>query len=215
MRAGTRWWRYEIRRCGKQAAVLPLVAAALAYAAVGGTHGAGPGFAGGALLGRTLLSTALPAATALACAAVVVREPMTELHLTLPTPYARTLARRLAWPATVATASAVALLTAAVLAGLPLDPGGPVMLLQLLGLTALLSGSAVYVTVRSGSAAPATGLVVAAVLAKLLLVDRVLPEGLTQALPALLGGAVLAGMALRTVTPPNEAGPLLTRREPG
>ncbi|MFE0253647.1 hypothetical protein [Streptomyces sp. NPDC059010] len=188
------WWAYEARRCGRQAVILPPAAALLAYLA----STAGPGT--GMLLGRTLLSCALPAATALACAAVVAREPALELHLSLPTPYPLTVARRLSWPATVTAFAAVALVTLLSVTGDDsLDPGS--VLLELAGLTVLLSGAAVWATVRSGSPAPATGLVVAAVLAKLLLFDRVLPEGAGQALPELLLGALLTARALRALEP--------------
>ncbi|MDC0772902.1 hypothetical protein [Streptomyces sp. HD] len=188
------WWAYEARRCGRQAVILPLAAALLAYLASTG----GPGT--GMLLGRTLLSCALPAATALACAAVVAREPALELHQSLPTPYPLTVARRLSWPAMVTAFAAVALVTLLSVTGDDsLDPGA--VLLELAGLTVLLSGAAVWATVRSGSPAPATGLVVAAVLAKLLLLDRVLPEGAGQALPELLVGALLTARALKVLEP--------------
>lgn len=186
------WWAYEARRCGRQAVALPVLAALLAYVAYAASPGAGM------LLGRTLLSCALPAATALACAAVVVREPAPELQLSLPTPYPLTVARRLSWPATVTAIAALALVALLNVTGdHSVAPG--TVLLELAGLTALLSGAAVWATVRSGSAAPATGLVVAAVLAKLLLIDRVLPEGTAQALPELLVGVLLTARALRAL----------------
>ncbi|WP_202510563.1 hypothetical protein [Streptomyces sp. SID5643] len=191
------WWTYERRRCGRQVFVLPVLAALLAYAAVA----ADP--AGGAMLGRVLLACALPAATALACAAVVAHDSLLELHLSLPTPYPRTVARRLVWPAAVTAVTAVALVALVAATGHHVDLWST--LLQLAGLTALLSGGAVWMTVRSGSAAPATGLVVATVMAKLLLVDRAVPEGASQALPALLGGALLTALALRDLAPGGPA----------
>ncbi|MGW2562001.1 hypothetical protein ACWCXB_22660 [Streptomyces sp. NPDC001514] len=188
------WWAHEVRRCGRQAVVLPVLAAVVACAA---TAAARPG--DDELLGRSLLSCTLPAATALACAAVVAREPMVELHLSLPTPYRRTVARRLGWPAAVTAVVALALVTLVTAAGHTINPVAT--LLELAGLTVLLSGGAVWATVRSGSASPATGLVVAAVLAKLLLVDRVVPAGPAQALPALVVGAWLTALALRSLGP--------------
>ncbi|MFJ4825647.1 hypothetical protein ACIP5L_20485 [Streptomyces bacillaris] len=186
------WWPHEARRCGTQALVLPLVAALLAYAASTADTAAGM------LLGRSVLSCALPAATALACAAVVAREPMPELHRSLPTRYARTVARRLSWPATVTVVTAAVLVTVLAATGRrTLDEPGA-LLLELAGLTALLSGGAVWATIRSGSAAPAAGLVTALVLTKLLLLDRVVP-GTVQALPALLAGGLLTARALRAL----------------
>ncbi|MCZ1011829.1 hypothetical protein O1L68_39660 [Streptomyces lydicus] len=88
--------------------------------------------------------------------------------------------------------------------GHPLAPMA--VLLELAGLTVLLSGGAVWATVRTGSAASATGLVVAAVLAKLLLIDRVVPEGAGQALPALLAGVWLTALALRALGPGGRSG---------
>ncbi|MEU9621688.1 MULTISPECIES: hypothetical protein [unclassified Streptomyces] len=187
------WWVHEARRCGKQAFVLPLLAALLAFVAVV----AGPG--AGVVLDRALLSCALPTATALACAAAVAREPMVELHLSLPTPYPRTVARRLVWPVSAAAVSAAALV--GLVAATGRRPGPVATLLELAGLTALLAGAAVWATVRTGAAAPATGLIVAAVLAKLLLIDRVVPEGAVQAVPALLAGAWLMALALRALGP--------------
>ncbi|MCX4970329.1 hypothetical protein OHA98_37335 [Streptomyces sp. NBC_00654] len=191
------WWTHEVRRCGKQAVALPVLAALLACVAAVGLDGA-------TVLGRALLSCALPAAAALACAAVVAREPLLELHLSLPTPYPRTVARRLAWPTAVTAVAALALVTTVTAAGQPLDLPGT--LLNLAGLTVLLSGGAVWATVRSGSAAPATGLVVAVVLAKLLLVDRVVADGAGQALPALLIGGCLTAASLRTLGSGGRAG---------
>ncbi|WP_197349697.1 hypothetical protein [Streptomyces bathyalis] len=203
------WLPHEVRRCGKQAFVLPVLAALLSCLAML----TGPG--GGTLLERSMLTSALPAATALACAAVVARERLLELHMSLPTPYPRTVARRLAWPAAVAAVSALTLVTLARAARDSLDVGAA--LLELAGLTVLLAGGAVWATVRSGSAAPATGLVVAAVLAKLLLVDRVVPEGAGQGVPALLAGSVLILLALRSLGDAGRSGSetTITGRRPG
>ncbi|MFF2330193.1 MULTISPECIES: hypothetical protein [unclassified Streptomyces] len=196
--AAASWWAHEARRCGKQAIVLPVLAALLASAAVA----AGPG--AGVVLDRALLSCALPTATALVCAAAVAREPMLELHLSLPTPYPRTVARRLAWPGSVASIAALAL--AGLVAATGHRPGPVVTLLELAGLTAFLSGAAVWSAVRTGSAAPSAGLVVAVVLAKLLLIDQVVPEGVGQAIPALLAGAWLTALALRALGPAGRPG---------
>ncbi|MFF9345841.1 hypothetical protein [Streptomyces sp. NPDC014734] len=192
------WWIHEARRCGRQAFVLPILAALLAFTAVATGSGTGVVF------DRALLSCALPTATALACAAVMAREPMLELQLSLPTPYPRTVARRLAWPASV---TAIAVLTlVALVAATGHRPGPVATLLELSGLTMLLSGAALWATVRTGSAAPATGLIVAAVLAKLLLIDRVVPEGAAQAVPALLAGGWLLLLALRALRPSGRPG---------
>ncbi|MFE0797709.1 hypothetical protein [Streptomyces mutabilis] len=197
------WWTYEVRRCGHQAVTLPVLAAVLGYV------GVAAGSEDGTLLGRTLLTSALPAATALVCAAVVAREPMPELHLSLPTPYPRTVARRLAWVAAVAAVTALALVALLTATGEPLEPGAA--LLELAGLGVLLGGAAVWATVRSGATAPAGGLVAAGVLAKLLLVDPVVPEGAGRALPALLAGGWLTVRALRSLGPGGPAGVRLGR----
>ncbi|GHH40765.1 hypothetical protein [Streptomyces candidus] len=188
------WWPYEVHRCGRQALALPVVAALLAYAAGSADS------ATGLLLGRSVLSCALPAAAALACAAVVARERMPELHLSLPTRYARTVARRLCWPAAVTASAAIVLVAALAATGRRALDDPLVLLWELTGLTSLLSGGAVWATARSGSAAPAAGLVTALVLAKLLLLDRVV-SGAAQALPALLAGILLTVRALRALDP--------------
>ncbi|MGW4561587.1 hypothetical protein ACWEN3_03965 [Streptomyces sp. NPDC004561] len=201
------WWTYERRRCGRQAFVLPVLAALLSYTAVA----AGPG--GGMMLGRVLLDCALPTGAALACAAVVARDALLELHMSLPTPYPHTVACRIAWPAAVTAVTALALVTLVAATGHELDVWS--MLLKLAGFTALLSGGAVWVTVRTRSAAPATGLVVATAMAKLLLVDRVVPDGAGQAVPALVAGIWLIALALRDLAPGGRAvrdGSVLGRR---
>lgn len=193
-------WVYEARRCGLAALALPCAAALAAWAAMvtGGAHGT--------LLGRALLTTALPAATALACASVVAREAMTELHLTFPTPYPHTVARRLCAPTALAVLAAVALVGVLTAAGRAIHPA--TVLTELAGLTALLTGCAVWGTARRGSAGTGTALVVAVCLAKLLLVDRVAPEGPPQGVPALLAGALLTALALRTLADGDRPGAL-------
>ncbi|WP_431034437.1 hypothetical protein ACQYWQ_12185 [Streptomyces sp. P6-2-1] len=180
------WWTHEARHCGRQAFVLPVLAALLAATAAFAHSGAGT------LLARTLLVCALPVATALACASVTAREPMPELHLSLPTPYPRTVLRRLCWPASIAVLGATAL---SLLPGAARF-GGPVLLLpELAGLTTLLCGLAVWATARAGSATPAAGLVLSAVLVKVLLLDQLAPRGLATALPEFLAGALLLALS--------------------
>ncbi|UQA92604.1 hypothetical protein [Streptomyces halobius] len=114
---------------------------------------------------------------------------MAALHLSLPTGYPRTVARRLAWPAAVTGLAALTLVGLLTAAGHPLDPAAT--LAELAGRTVPRGGCAVWATVRFGSTAPATGMVVAGVLAKWLLIDRVVcRRGPGQALPALLSGAL-------------------------
>ncbi|MFF6913779.1 hypothetical protein [Streptomyces sp. NPDC012466] len=195
-------WLHEARRCGRGALVLPLLAALTAWAATA----TGPG--GGALLSRALITTAVPATTALACATVVAREPMAELHLTLPTGYPRTVARRLCWPAGVTAAAAVGLAVALTATDRPL--GIAVLLTELAGLTVLLTGCAVWATVRAGSAGAGAGLIAAVCLAKLLLVDRIAPHGAPQGLPASMTGIALTALALQTLGDAERSG-VLTR----
>ncbi|MEU8568897.1 hypothetical protein AB0C51_11130 [Streptomyces pathocidini] len=185
------WWAHEARRCGRQAFALPALAALATYAAVA----TGP--PGGTLLGRALLTSALPVGAALAVAATVAREPMAELHLTLPTSYPRTVARRLAVLASFTAVAAGGLVGLLAASGHVVSPA--VTLPELAGLTALLGGCAAWATAAIGSAAAASTLVVAACLAKLLLVDRMVPEGFAQALPALVLGAWLTALALRAL----------------
>ncbi|WP_016906186.1 hypothetical protein [Streptomyces xiaopingdaonensis] len=184
-------WAQEARRCGRTALLLPVLAAVAAFAA----FSAGP--PEGTLLGRLVLECALPVATALACATVVVREPMAELHMTLPTGYPRTVTRRLTL---VGEASAVsALLLVAALLATGSSPAPAATLVELLAHTVLLSGTAVWSAVRFGSGAAATGTVAAVVVAKVLLLDQAVPQATVQAPWALLVGGALFLLALRTL----------------
>ncbi|MEV0982236.1 hypothetical protein [Streptomyces sp. NPDC049915] len=194
-------WPHEARRCGLAALVLPCAAALVAWAAM--ATGDDPD---GTLLGRALLTTALPAATALACASVVARETMTELHLTLPTRYPHTVARRLCAPTVLAVLAATALVGLLTATGRDIRPA--TTLTELAGLTALLTGCAVWGTARRGSAGAGTALVIAVCLAKLLLLDRVAPQGAPQGVPALAAGAVLTALALRTLADGDRSGAL-------
>ncbi|MEE1786414.1 hypothetical protein PUR71_26435 [Streptomyces sp. SP17BM10] len=185
----TPWLIHEARRCGLPALALPLLAAL----AAAGAAAAGTGTAGGTLAARTLITGTLPVATALACASVLAREHLLELHLTLPTPYPRTVARRLAWLGTTALLGTTVL--TAVAATTAQDPVRTA--LELLGTTLLLSGCALRLTARTGTAAPAAGLVVALALGKLLLVDHAVPDGPARAVPAAVLGALLITTSLR------------------
>jgi hypothetical protein len=83
-------WRYEFGRAGWTTLAAPPLAliAPLALTAFGGTERE-----------RLLLAgpeAVLPLAVALAAVSIVARDPVTELHLTLPTPLRATLLRRLA-----------------------------------------------------------------------------------------------------------------------
>ncbi|MGY1578118.1 hypothetical protein [Streptomyces sp. MN13] len=201
------WWAYEARRCGRGALVLPLLAALAAWAAMAtGPHG-------GSLLGRALLSTALPAATALACGSVIAREAMTELHLTLPTDYPRTVLRRLCWPAGSTAVAAAALVGALTAADRGIRPAA--VLVELAGLTVLLTGCALWATARAGSSGAGAGLVTAVCLAKLLLLDRVAPHGAPQGVTAALAGVALTARALRLLTDAERSGVLTHEREEG
>ncbi|OUC99540.1 hypothetical protein [Streptomyces swartbergensis] len=195
-------WLHEARRCGRGALTLPLLAAVAAWAATA----TGP--EGGGLLARALITTAVPAATALACASVVAREPMAELHLTLPTSYPRTVARRLCWPAGATAVAAVVLAAALTTADRPFATAA--LLAELAGLTALLTGCAVWATVRAGSAGAGAGLVTAVCLAKLLLIDRIAPHGAPQGLPASMTGLALTALTLQALGDAERSG-VLTR----
>lgn len=104
-------WRYEVRRAGWAALAGPPVATALIVLLAVANTGAAE-----ATTARTLLSAlemGVPLAAGTATASLLGRDPVVELQLSLPTPYRRTLLRRLT--VTLGWAASVAVLVAGVL----------------------------------------------------------------------------------------------------
>ncbi|MFG1926503.1 hypothetical protein [Cryptosporangium sp. NPDC048952] len=128
-------WRHELSRTGWATLVTPPLAliAPLALTALGGAD-----------RHRLLLvgpEAVLPLAVSLVAVSIVARDPVTELHLTLPTRFRATLLRRLGLLLLVAGLAAAAycaiLLAADAWAGPPLPQGALLWVAPMLALTAL------------------------------------------------------------------------------
>ncbi|MFI6216514.1 hypothetical protein ACIBCD_31330 [Nocardia brasiliensis] len=155
------WW-YEIRRCGPGVLVTaPLVGVVIGIALVA--------FDGTMIL-RTIALEVVALTAGLATAAVLGRERMGELHLTVRTPYPQTVVRRLV----LVGASACGAVVPIGLLGWSAGPvaAGP-LLVSTPAFALTLISVATYVVVTSGSAAGASAIVVTVWSAKLLVLDQV------------------------------------------
>lgn len=172
-------WRYELRRSGYAALALPPATAVAA-----GTAGANV-----AGLARPVLAAyAVPLVAGLVAASVVARERLVELHLSLPTRFAVTLTRRLLLT-TVATGAAVAAVAVAPGGG---APDGAIMgLLAAFSLAMIALGA--VTAARWRAAGPASAVVVAGWLGKLLVIDQALPLPGPQAVLLVTAALLLLG----------------------
>ncbi|WP_338772356.1 hypothetical protein V7968_13050 [Nocardia vulneris] len=155
------WW-YEIRRCGLGVLVTaPLVGVVVGIALTA--------FDGATIL-RTVALEVVPLTAGLATAAVLGRERMRELHLTVRTPYPQTVARRLVLVGASACGE-VASLGLLGWSAAAVAPGS--LLVTTPAFTLALISVATFVVVASGSAAGASVIVVTVWSAKLLVLDQV------------------------------------------
>jgi hypothetical protein len=179
--------RHEARRSGSSGLLLP-VAAAVAIATLVPTTGT-------AVVGGFLVGNAMPAVGGLAAAAVAANDTAVELHLTVPTPYGVTVARRLSVP--VASTVAATAVLIAVLAGAHAlrDPTGTVI--GALCCTLCLVGVAAYAAARWRSAGAASAVVIVAALVKVLVLDQLVRAPGLQSALLLTAAAVLAALAAR------------------
>jgi hypothetical protein len=166
-------WFYEARRAGPAALTLPLLAAggitALAMA-VSATHQATTQAAGLTMV--RLVADVLPITVGLAAAAILGRERLLEVQLTLPTSYPVTVRRRLSVLGVVALIAAAAALAVLDAAGQWTHPAhGPLALLVPAGPAVLLAGAGAWAGARWQSAAAST-MVIGVWLGQLLVWDR-------------------------------------------
>ncbi|AFT99094.1 hypothetical protein [Nocardia brasiliensis] len=177
-------WRYEIRRCGLGVlAPTPLAGVVIGIALVAFD---------GAMILRTVALEVVPLTAGLVTAAVLGRERMLELHLTVRTPYPQTVVRRLVLVGAsvcgaVASIGALGWSAAAVAAG-PLLVSTPAFALALISV-------ATFVVVASGSAAGASAIVVTVWSAKLLVLDQIMRGVWAQAAVAVTLAALFAWAA--------------------
>lgn len=178
-------WRYEARHAGRHLLVAsPLLAAILLIAGFGLP---GAGFA------RAWLAEAAPPLLAgLAAAAIVAGERAVELHLSLPTPLRRTLGRRLALLG--ASTAAGALLLGA---GLLPDARALSRFAQLCGFGAMLVAAGAWAAAALRSVPGASTVVLAAWLADLLVLDRILIGPAARTAAEFVLAALLAAPASR------------------
>lgn len=172
------WW-HEIRRGGRVVLSLPVIAGLAVDLFVGPVGG----FAARALVGYVI-----PIVAGFAAAAIVAGETMAELHLTVPTPYQLTLARRLGLLVlTTQVGTALAVGGSAWLGAVP----HPVAVgVAVTGFNVAMIGLATVAVVAMRSAAGASAVVFAGWLAKILLVDQAVRSGAMQGV--LLAAAAVA-----------------------
>jgi hypothetical protein len=183
---------HEIRRCGMPAlAVVTGTAVALGVVLVMVPSS----WAG------WLVASAFPLAFGMAVAMVAGGEDALELHLTLPTPYPRTLRRRLAVLGGVAAAALAALVGVLSAAGMVHDPAQ--VLSDAGSVAVLLLGTAVYAAVGSGSPGAPSAVVLTAWLAKLLVLDGVLRGSGAATVVAVAAGLALLLVAGRRLENPE------------
>jgi len=196
---GIALWCHEARRCGPAALGLPALAAAgivVASLALHTAHAGSPEVVGATMV--RAVADLFPLTAGLAAAAVVGRECLTEIQLSVPTPYRVTLGRR------VGVLGAVVLGAAAVCVAVLgtdhqwLDPAhGLAALLVPAAPALLLIGAATWAGVALRSAAGASTVVLGAWLAQLLIADRFLGPWQVRAPVLALAGVGLAALAWR------------------
>lgn len=191
---------FEARRCGVAALLTPVAVAAciLGASRLAASGDGTPEMVGVGMV--RLVADVLPVTVGLTAATALTRETMTELHLSLPTSFVVTTLRR------VALVFAAATLAAAIaIGGLAGNnqwwhpATGPTALLVPLGPSVLLIGVACYsaTVLRSGAAAAAV--VVAAWLAQLLILDRLLGVWQVNRMMLIALGLFMLWMAARRI----------------
>lgn len=172
------WW-YEARRCGRVQLALPVVAAALLWVLVSRV-----GFGD-----QWLLGAGFTLVVGLCAAAVAAGEQMTELQLAVPTALSRTMCRRF-------VLLLVPVLVSAALTALTADQ--PVSLfVWMAAFVALLVAAAAWVATTLRSVAGASTVVIVVWMAKLLVLEQLLTEPVTQAVMLLLVATPVFVSAMR------------------
>ncbi|MFC0505335.1 hypothetical protein [Micromonospora costi] len=149
-------WRHELRRLGWAAGCAPALALVAAVAVVALTAGEGLERPQASLVLLTGLEALLPLAVAMAATSVVAAGRARELHLSLPTPYAMVLGRRLGLLAAATSAVAVVFTGAIWAAGLWSGPSLVASPLLWAPAVAWLGGLAVLVALVTRSLLLAT-----------------------------------------------------------
>ncbi|GAA1231620.1 hypothetical protein GCM10009676_13300 [Prauserella halophila] len=179
--APRRWswtlWGYDARHCGRAAFALPPVAAILAVVTAAVVD---------VSWHQLVAGTLFPILAVMPAASVVTAEPAPELHASVPHPYPRTIARRLAVAGGLVTAGAV---LAALTTGLiePTTHVGRFFTLAWCS-SVLLVGAGAAGGAALRSAAGASAVVVGVWLGQVLILERLLGDGGARlVVPVLVG----------------------------
>jgi hypothetical protein len=194
-------WIHEVRRCGKAAPALPLLAATaiIAMSLLVDSQDAVSAEDTGTGMVR-LVATVLPVAAGLAAATAAARDPMVEVQLALPTPYAVTVRRRLIVVTLAALLAGGVCIAGLALAGQWNHPAqGPAALLVPLGPSVLLIGTAAWAQARMRSTAAASSVVLGVWLLQVMWLDRFISSWVVNRSLLLALGAVLAALAVRAL----------------
>lgn len=198
----TSLWSHEARRAGPAALALPLLAAGAIIAvsiAVSAAHQATTQAAGLTMV--RLVADALPVTVGVAAAAILGRERLLEVQLTLPTPYPVTVRRRLGVLAVVALIATTATLAVLGAAGQWTHPAhGPLALLLPAGPAVLLGGAGAWAGARWQSGAAASTTVIGVWLGQLLVWDRFVGMWQLNKVLLLVAGTGLLVGALRRLS---------------
>jgi hypothetical protein len=191
-------WAHEARRLGPATLALPVLGAAgIAALAVFERHTWTAANPPDATTAR-FVAYVMPVAVGLAGAAVIPRERMLELHLSLPTSFPLTVYRRYAVLGTLSLVATAAVLAQLVLTGAWDNPArGVAALLIAGGPAALLLGVGAWAGARWQASAAASSLVLAAWLAQVMVWDRFVGDWRLNKILLLCAAAALAVAASR------------------
>ncbi|MGC4804959.1 hypothetical protein [Micromonospora sp. DT233] len=196
---GVEIWGFEARRCGIASLALPWLATGGIIAASLAAAAANAGTADAVGLGMVrLVAMAFPITAGIAAVAAVGRERMPELQSTMPTPYPRTVLRRLVVVAAVTLLAATALVVVLIAQGQWNHPAhGVAAILVPLGPALLFIGAGAWATARLRSVGGASVVVIGFWFLQIFYLDRFI--GVWQVNRALLSvaGVALAVLALR------------------
>lgn len=199
---GVEIWGFEARRCGVAGLALPWLAAGGIIAVSIAAAAAKAGTADAVGLGMVrLVAMAFPITAGIAAVAAVGRERMPELQSTMPTPYPRTVLRRLVVVTAVTLLAAAALIVVLVARGQWNHPAhGVAAILVPLGPALLFIGAGAWATARLRSVGGASVVVIGFWFLQIFYLDRFI--GVWQVNRALLSvaGVALAVLALRRLS---------------
>lgn len=196
---GVEIWGFEARRCGVASLTLPWLATCGIISASFAAAAANAGTADAVGLGMVrLVAMVFPITAGIAAVAAVGRERMPELQSTLPTPYPRTVLRRLLVVTAVTLLAAATLIIVLIARNQWNHPAhGIAAILVPLGPALLFIGAGAWATARLRSVSGASVIVIGFWFLQIFYLDRFI--GVWQVNRALLSfaGIAFAVLALR------------------